>query len=153
MLAVGGLPRWLEVVLVAAGLLIASAFLTEPALAIARRRRAACPAAKEATIVLADYDRLVVTHCRRTARSTSAPARRRPAGDPPGRPPGPGPGPLRGTRRPPRGPRPLAQRVNGRAALAAGRWGTARFRTDPHRQRADVHAALGQQLEERRAPP
>ena len=37
--AVAGLPRWLEIVLVAAGLLIGTAFLTEPALAIARRRR------------------------------------------------------------------------------------------------------------------
>jgi hypothetical protein len=57
-------------VLVAAGLLIATAFLTEPALAIARRRRAARPAeadaaeAADAHIVLADYERLVVTHSR-----------------------------------------------------------------------------------------
>jgi LysM repeat protein len=64
MLTVGGLPRWLEIVLVAAGLLIATAFLTEPVLAIARRRRAARPAAAEASIVLADYERLVVTHSR-----------------------------------------------------------------------------------------
>jgi hypothetical protein len=51
-------------VLVAAGLLIATAFLTEPVLAIARRRRAARPAADDdaAHIVLADYERLVVTH-------------------------------------------------------------------------------------------
>jgi LysM repeat protein len=63
-LDVGGLPRWLEIVLVAAGLLIATAFLTEPVLAIARRRRAARPAAAEANIVLADYERLVVTHSR-----------------------------------------------------------------------------------------
>jgi nucleoid-associated protein YgaU len=61
---VGGLPRWLEIVLVAAGLLIATAFLTEPVLAIARRRRAARPAAADAHIVLADYERLVVTHSR-----------------------------------------------------------------------------------------
>ena len=67
-LAIGGLPRWLELVLVAAGLLIATAFLTEPALAIARRLRAARPAAAvgadddDAHIVLADYERLVVTH-------------------------------------------------------------------------------------------
>ena len=55
--------------LLAAGLLIAAAFLSEPALAIARRRRPAArprparprPAAAEARIVLADYDRLVVT--------------------------------------------------------------------------------------------
>jgi LysM repeat protein len=61
-LAPGGLPRWLEIVLVAAGLLIVIAFLTEPATAIARRRRAVRPAAAEARIVLADYERLVVTH-------------------------------------------------------------------------------------------
>ena len=58
-----GLPRWLEIVLVAAGLLIGTAFLTEPTLAIARRRRAARPGASGTRIVLADYDRLVVTHC------------------------------------------------------------------------------------------
>jgi LysM repeat protein len=58
-----GLPRWLEIVLLAAGLLIGAAFLTEPTLAIARRRRAIPPAAVSARIVLADYDRLVVTHC------------------------------------------------------------------------------------------
>jgi LysM repeat protein len=64
--ATAGLPRWLLVVLVAAGLLIATAFLTEPVLAIPRRRRAARPAAAadEARIVLADYERLVVTHSR-----------------------------------------------------------------------------------------
>ncbi len=69
-----GLPRWLEIVLLVAGLLIGTAFLAEPVLAIARRcrqaarpadrqgaRPAACPAAEEARIVLADYDRLVVT--------------------------------------------------------------------------------------------
>jgi hypothetical protein len=64
MLTAGGLPRWLEIVLVAAGLLIATAFLTEPVLAIARRRRAARPAVGDAHIVLADYERLVVTHSR-----------------------------------------------------------------------------------------
>jgi hypothetical protein len=48
-------------VLAAAGLLIATAFLTEPALAIARRRRAA-RSAGDTRIVLADYERLVVTH-------------------------------------------------------------------------------------------
>ena len=49
--------------LAAAGLLIATAFLTEPALAIARRRRAARTAADDdPRIVLADYERLVVTH-------------------------------------------------------------------------------------------
>ena len=110
----GGLPRWLEIVLAAAGLLIATAFLTEPVLAIARRRRAARPAAADAHIVLADYERLVVTHSRAGRhRLRAAPARRRPAGDPAGRPPRPGPGPLRGPRWPPRSPRPLAQRVTG----------------------------------------
>ena len=63
--ATAGLPRWLEIVLAAAGLLIATAFLTEPVLAIARRRRAARLAAADAHIVLADYTRLVVTHSRR----------------------------------------------------------------------------------------
>jgi LysM repeat protein len=62
-LASAGLPRWLEIVLVAAGLLIGIAFLTEPTLAIARRRRAARLASAGARIVLADYDRLVVTLC------------------------------------------------------------------------------------------
>lgn len=62
--ATGGLPRWLEIVLIAAGLLIAIAFLTEPALAIARRRRGIRSGATSTRIVLADYDRLVVTHCR-----------------------------------------------------------------------------------------
>jgi LysM repeat protein len=62
-LPAGGLPRWLEIVLIAAGLLIGTAFLTEPTLAIARRRRAARPGAAGSRIVLADYDRLVVTHC------------------------------------------------------------------------------------------
>jgi hypothetical protein len=51
-------------VLIAAGLLIATAFLIEPILAIARRRRAARPAPGDAHIVLADYERLVVTHSR-----------------------------------------------------------------------------------------
>jgi LysM repeat protein len=58
----GGLPRWLEIVLLAAGLLIGTAFLTEPTLAIARRSRAGRRAALGTRIVLADYDRLVVTH-------------------------------------------------------------------------------------------
>ena len=50
--------------LAAAGLLIATAFLTEPVLAIARRRRAVRLAATDPHIVLADYERLVVTHSR-----------------------------------------------------------------------------------------
>jgi hypothetical protein len=60
----GGLPRWLEIVLAAAGLLIATAFLTEPAFAIARRCRGPRPAGDDRRIVLADYERLVVTHNR-----------------------------------------------------------------------------------------
>ena len=63
-LSTGGLPRWLVIVLVAAGLLIATAFLTEPVLAIARRRHAGRPAPADPHIVLADYERLVVTHSR-----------------------------------------------------------------------------------------
>jgi len=70
--AAGGLPRWLQLVLLTAGLLIGAAFLAEPALAITRRRRnarqnvrpatgpTACPTA-DRRILLADYDRLVVT--------------------------------------------------------------------------------------------
>ena len=65
-LPTGGLPRWLEIVLVAAGLLIATAFLTEPALAHRPTppRGPPGPAADEPRIVLADYERLVVTHSR-----------------------------------------------------------------------------------------
>jgi LysM repeat protein len=72
--ATTGLPRWLQIVLLAAGALIGAAFVAEPVLALARRRRqpdrptarpapgpAAFPAAKEPRILLADYDRLVVT--------------------------------------------------------------------------------------------
>jgi len=73
--ATGGLPRWLEIVLLTAGVLIGTAFLAEPILAITRRRRptagpaagptaggpAACAAPPEPRILLADYDRLVVT--------------------------------------------------------------------------------------------
>jgi 3D (Asp-Asp-Asp) domain-containing protein len=76
-----GMPGWLRIMLLAAGLLIAAAFLAELVLVIARRRRqavarnaepeTASPAETEGTepmitqeahIVLADYDRLVVTH-------------------------------------------------------------------------------------------
>jgi hypothetical protein len=49
------------VVLAVAEILIAIAFLTEPVLALARRRRAARRDGR-GHIVLADYDRLVVTH-------------------------------------------------------------------------------------------
>jgi LysM repeat protein len=79
--ATAGMPGWLRIMLLAAGLLIGAAFLAELILAIARRRRQALarnakpettspresPEAEplitqEAHIVLADYDRLVVTH-------------------------------------------------------------------------------------------
>jgi LysM repeat protein len=79
--ATGGMPQWLLIMLLAAGLLIGTAFLAELVLAIARRRRQAMarnaepettspresPEVKplitqEPHIVLADYDRLVVTH-------------------------------------------------------------------------------------------
>jgi hypothetical protein len=79
--ATGGMPQWLQIMLLAAGLLIGAAFLAELLLAIARRRRQAMarngkpettspresPEAEplitqETHIVLADYDRLVVTH-------------------------------------------------------------------------------------------
>jgi LysM repeat protein len=74
----GGMPAWLEDVLLAAGLLAATAFAAEPAAAFARRRQAAAPtrpaaprapgravrrAAARARIILADYDRLIVTYC------------------------------------------------------------------------------------------
>jgi LysM repeat protein len=79
--ATGGMPQWLRIMLLTAGLLIGAAFLAELLLAIARRRRQAMarngkpettspresPEAEplitqETHIVLADYDRLVVTH-------------------------------------------------------------------------------------------
>jgi LysM repeat protein len=79
--APAGMPGWLRIMLLAAALLIAAAFLAELVLVIARRRRQAMagngkpettspresPEAEpvitqEAHIVLADYDRLVVTH-------------------------------------------------------------------------------------------
>ena len=78
-----GMPEWLRIMLLAAALLIAAAFLAELALVIARRRRqdiardakpettsprespeAENVITQEAHIVLADYDRLVVTHNR-----------------------------------------------------------------------------------------
>jgi LysM repeat protein len=73
------MPRWLKTVLEAAGLLIGAAFLAEPVLVLRRRRRQAAArlrtaasgkgqgsgrlAARKARVVLADYDRVVVT-CR-----------------------------------------------------------------------------------------
>jgi LysM repeat protein len=79
--APAGMPGWLRIMLLAAGLLIAAAFLAELILAFTRRRRQAMARnakpetaspresteaepviTQEAHIVLADYDRLVVTH-------------------------------------------------------------------------------------------
>jgi LysM repeat protein len=83
--AATGMPRWLRLMLVALGLLIGAAFVTELVLAVVRRRRQAVAARSEAALaarpeaapatrptppmssgrfVVADYDRLVVTHCR-----------------------------------------------------------------------------------------
>jgi LysM repeat protein len=78
--ATGGMPGWLRIMLLAAGLLIGAAFLAELVLAITRRRRQASARnakpettspressevkpliTQEAHIVLADFDRLVVT--------------------------------------------------------------------------------------------
>jgi hypothetical protein len=76
------MPGWLEDILIAAGLLVATAFAAEPAAALARRRRTAPAAAsgalgrnrqagpaeraaKKARIILADHERLVVTYCAR----------------------------------------------------------------------------------------
>jgi len=76
------MPRWLKIVLLAVGLLILVALLIEPVLVVRRRRRQhqqlaleapppgpadsgrelpRPPVADKAFIVLADYDRLVVT--------------------------------------------------------------------------------------------
>ena len=83
------MPRWLQDVLLAAGVLAATAFVAEPAAALARRRRrgpprargttrapgasrgpggppgTARPAADKARIILADHERLIVTYCAR----------------------------------------------------------------------------------------
>ena len=125
--APAGMPQWLRIMLLAAGLLIGAAFLAELVLAIARRRRQPVAAnvqpenaqsenaqpenampesAMPETVspspprncrrfVLADYDRLVVTH--NQADDTvlrAAPARRGSQGDPAGRPPSPAGGSL-----------------------------------------------------------
>jgi len=73
------MPRWLKTVLLAAGLLIGAAFLAEPVLVLRRRLRRRLAAARlstvgsgqgpdsgrlavgKARVVLADYDRVVVT--------------------------------------------------------------------------------------------
>jgi hypothetical protein len=82
-----GLPQWLKSMLLAVGFFVGAAFLAEPLLLLHRRRRAAraagirmaapgqgpgpegqvpararSAAACKARVVLADYDRLVVTH-------------------------------------------------------------------------------------------
>jgi LysM repeat protein len=89
--AASGMPQWLKTTLLAAGLVVGAAFLAEPVLLVLRRRRRRAsaraaavpeqarepglvpsprdgrepdpgrPAAEEAGIVLADYDRVVVT--------------------------------------------------------------------------------------------
>ena len=89
--AAGGMPRWLKTMLLAVGLVVGAAFLAEPVLLMFRRQRRrasaraaavpeqarkpvlvpppreglgpdpGCPGAGEAGIVLADYDRVVVT--------------------------------------------------------------------------------------------
>ncbi len=85
------MPRWLEDLLLAAGVLAATAFAAEPAAALARRRKVAGPpgyarparparrrparhrayrgtrdlakqAAEKAKIILADHERLIVTY-------------------------------------------------------------------------------------------
>ena len=76
----GGMPQWLQDVLLAVGLLAATAFAIEPAAALARRRQAVRPAtpgtvrppgrmrrrarraAARAKIILSSYDRLIVTY-------------------------------------------------------------------------------------------
>jgi LysM repeat protein len=89
--AASGMPQWLKTMLLAAGLVVGAAFLAEPVLLVFRRRRRRAsaraaavpaqarepvlvpsprdgrepdpghPATEEAGIVLADYDRVVVT--------------------------------------------------------------------------------------------
>ena len=89
--AASGMPRWLKITLLAVGLVVGAAFLAEPVLLARRRRRRRAsaraaavpeqarepvlvpsprvgrepdpgrPGADEASIVLADYDRVVVT--------------------------------------------------------------------------------------------
>ncbi len=80
-----GMPQWLKTLLLAIGLLILAAFLAEPVLITRRRRQRAAaqalppapagagpelgagprPGAHKARIVVADYDRLVVTRSKR----------------------------------------------------------------------------------------
>jgi LysM domain len=73
----GGMPRWLDDILLTAGLLAATAFAAELATALTRRRRTTPPpsprppapapgnppcAAASATIIQADHERLIVTY-------------------------------------------------------------------------------------------
>ena len=67
--APAGMPRWLATMLLAAGLLIGAAFLAELVLVAVPRHRHQPPATRREPftgwgprIILADYDRLVVTH-------------------------------------------------------------------------------------------
>ena len=92
------MPPWLKIMLLAVGLLILAAFLTEPVLATRRRRRQAAIQAVQlrkaepghkpvprqldaakARIILADHDRLVVT---RNNRDNTVCVLRRPDEDP-----------------------------------------------------------------------
>ena len=91
--AASGMPRWLKTMLLVVGLIVGTAFLAEPVLLVFRRRRRRAsaraaavpeqarepvlvprprhgrepdpgrPAAKEASIVVADFDQVVVTQC------------------------------------------------------------------------------------------
>jgi LysM repeat protein len=93
-----GMPQWLEIMLLAVGLLILVAFLVEAVLALRGRRRQAAaqalqlrkaelgqepvsrqPDADKARIILADHDRLVVT---RNNRDNTVCVLRRPDEDP-----------------------------------------------------------------------
>jgi LysM repeat protein len=94
--AATGMPQWLDIILLAVGLLILAAFLAEPVLALSRRHRQAAiqalhkaelgqkPAprqldAAKPRIILADHDRLVVT---RNNRDNTVCVLRRPDEDP-----------------------------------------------------------------------
>jgi LysM repeat protein len=76
-----GMPRWLVIMLLSVGLLIGAAFLAEPLVVLARRRRRGARqtqmtassavhdpghwgATANPPIVITDYDRLVVTQCK-----------------------------------------------------------------------------------------
>ena len=126
----GGMPRWLEDVLLAAGVLAATAFAAEPAAALARRRRQAPAGPARPPHASADTrpraasrgqgqdhprrPRAAHRHLlrQRPHRLRPDPARRRPPGRPARRQAHPARGHLRGPRRPPRSPLRLATRVN-----------------------------------------